>query len=77
MEQSLQPENRNRSSSWDNYAQLWDKNGTYQTICRRCGGRRWYHLQSLDARTHQVVKSEIVKCDECEEGFRYGRIEET
>lgn len=59
---------------FDNYIEPYDSNGTYKQICRRCGSKGAYIMHTYEENGNKL-KSEIVKCEECEEGYRYGKIQ--
>lgn len=61
-----------RRNNFDNLAEIVDKDDTLKIICRRCGGEGAYIMQWADPKTLKIVKKEVLKCDECEDGFRYG-----
>ena len=62
----------NSKKNFDNYAEIQDKDNLLKTICRKCGGKREYLQQWMDGKTMKIVKKEVVKCEHCEEGFKYG-----
>ena len=68
MKESLE----NSRKNFDNYVEIQDKNGLLKTICKKCGGKREYLQQWMDGKTMKIVKSEIVNCKYCEEGYKYG-----
>jgi len=45
----------------------------FKQICAQCGGKGYYLHQNFDITRGIIDHSEIVNCDQCENGFRYGQ----
>ena len=62
-------------NKYDNNIELWGSE-EYKIICRRCGGRGLYLMQWQEYENGPIVKKEMLNCEECETGFRYGEKEQ-
>jgi len=62
----------NSRKNFDNYAEIFDKDGLLKTICRQCGGEGKHMIQYMDGNSMKIYKTEIVNCDKCEDGYKYG-----
>ena len=58
--------------NFDNYAEIVDSEGTLKTLCKQCGGEGRHYIQWMDGNSLKIYKEEVVNCDQCEAGFRYG-----